>query len=204
MQQSNKPSHQAITTDLANALNLDHDYILESLRQATPMLRNLAIHYHLDFDDLYQDSYLIAHRIVSERGAHESLRPFIHKWIRGEALRHATDLGLHPTRSLDMPLSTETEETFLDRLAAHVPTTVDEEREDRRASALYAALRRLRLSQQREIRAFYGLHRFYPHTNGRARWRACGSDSERARNSLRSRAMTELRRDERLREAVQV
>jgi hypothetical protein len=184
---------------------IDHDYILESLRQAVPMLRNLASRYNFDFDDLYQESYLIAARIVSERGALETLRPFIHHWIRGEVLHRAKEMGLHPTRSLDMPLHSETEERLLDRLAAPVPLPTDEEREDRRATVLYAALRRLRLSQQREIRTFYGLQRFYPHANGRAQWHRsswCGSQSERARNSLRSHAMTELRHDQALREVI--
>jgi hypothetical protein len=181
---------------------IDHAFIMESLFQATPMLRNMAYRYGLDFDDCYQDAYLVVHRIVAERGAHEQLRGYIHSHIKFSVLTTARNrYGSPLPLSLDMPMSSDSNVALADRLAEAAPTPVDEDRQLQRARRLYASLRKLPLNQQRELRRAYKLFQFVPHRNARYTFQIRKPGAASLCN-LRAKAMMELKRDQALREAV--
>ncbi len=172
-------------------MTFTHDYILESLRQAVPMLRNLAIRYHLDFDDLYQDAFLVALDCYERAMAYSNPRAFIQARLRWHALKVVRARSSHSALSLDAMLpELECSTPAADGLSAH-----------EREQALYTALSRLTIQQQRALVSFYGLAAFQPQANGRRSWRAIAANPK-AEWNRRDKAMTELRRDQALREAT--
>jgi DNA-directed RNA polymerase specialized sigma24 family protein len=175
----------------------DQTYILECLNQAAPMLRNLAIAHNLEFEDLYQQSYLIAYDVLQrDTSSIVNLRAYIHSMIRYSVLDLARS-GIK-TMSLDTPFSEETDTSLADVLPAPEQIARDETDMDKKEQALYAALRSLPLEDQQYMRDRYGLQGFdviplYPYSL---------NNSHKTRNATRQHAYRGLRHDEQLREAM--
>ena len=168
----------------------DYDYILESLRQAAPMLRNLAIRYELDYDDLYQDAFLVALDCYEQAMTARNPRGFIQARLRWYAVLQVRTRSYCPSLPLDvigeLPVKTPVD---------HAP--------EKREQALYTALQRLTIQQQRALTDFFGLAAYEPVANGRRSWRATATNKSAAWER-RKKGLAELRRDQALREAVQV
>lgn len=168
---------------------LDAEYILESLEQAAPMLRNLARHYDMDVDDLNQEAFLVCHKIMSDP-AKPHTRPYLHGAIRIHVFDLASKRKL--AVSLDAPLSDESDMSLIDLLVA--PQKPQQTRRDYyRKRALLKALRRLPEHYQRAVSLFYGIERLS----------VLGRDvKERTLKNNRVLARSALRRDARLNKAV--
>src|SRR5579859_4800957 len=75
--------------EMGERTNADRDaFLLESLRQAAPMLQNLACRYRVDFEDLYQDAAVVA--LERAEQAQRRGRAWLHATLRGEALNTIT------------------------------------------------------------------------------------------------------------------
>jgi DNA-directed RNA polymerase specialized sigma24 family protein len=141
---------------VVNPGQMDTEYILESLEQAMPMLRGLARQYDLDASDLYQESYLVAHKIMSD-----PQKPHHRAYIQGAIRLHVYEIARHRKHavSLDAPLSSSSDDdnqdmTLIDLLVE--PARPQQTRRDYyRKRALLKALRRLPECQQRAISLFY-------------------------------------------------
>lgn len=170
---------------------LDTEYILESLRQASPMLQNMSTRYNLEFDDLYQESYLVAHKIMSDpRKLHT--RPYLQSAIK----LHVYDMLRHrpsAAASLDAPLSDGEDLALIDLLVE--PAKPQQTRRDYyRKRALLKALRQLPEHYQRAITLLCGIDalKIAPHK----------SIARRTSQSYRSKALGQLRNDARLTTAI--
>lgn len=68
------------------APQFDDAYILESLRQAESMIRHIASTYHMEYDDLYQEAYLIARKRASVLPEKTDPRAYLRRAIQGHLL----------------------------------------------------------------------------------------------------------------------
>jgi DNA-directed RNA polymerase specialized sigma24 family protein len=103
-------------------------FILESLEQARPMLRNLASRYRADFDDLYTLAAEVALVRYEKAIATEKPRGYLQKAIRMECLealgltnpkgRKQTLSDHYQIVSLNEPLHIDSEQTLEDVVAA--------------------------------------------------------------------------------------
>ncbi len=170
----------------------EHEYIVESLRQATGMMRNLALRYNQDFEDLYQEGYLSVLEVIRSLPAYvKKPRAYIQRSLFHDLLGW---LHAKPKEevSLDAPLDSEEAVSLLDILAEKPAVEYHPEPSDERAHALYAALKRLPLEEQRYLREVYQLNAFepvplYPYAR---------NNDQRSRNAMSTRAYKALRRDQ--------
>lgn len=177
----------------------DQTFLLDCLHQATPMMRNIADKYHLEYDDLYQEAYLLAHKRLNVLPQKQNPRGYLQRAIQSHLIKLA--IKDRWMLSLDEPVSDEEdEETYADRLPA--PVQMEDEqastRMEQRIQALYAALRNLPLEEQTYLREVFQLNAFepvplYPY---------CRNNAHRSRPAIRRRAYQVLRRDSELRAAV--
>lgn len=176
----------------------DQAYILESLHQAERMISNIAEKYHLEYEDLYQEAYLLAHKRLDVLPTKANPRAYLQRAI----LSHLHSLAVRErwTFSLDEPIQEDEDETYADRLQ-DLTLVVDErdlQRLSERAQALYAALKRLPLEEQQYLREIFQLNAFdpvplYPY---------CLNNPCRTRAAVQSRVYRALRRDTQLQAAV--
>ena len=64
------------------------EYILESLRNAYPLLRHMAYHYKQDYDDLYQEAAEIVLKSYERAIQTTNPRAYLHRAIRNGVLRY--------------------------------------------------------------------------------------------------------------------
>jgi len=102
-------------------------FVMESLRQAEPMIQNFAIHYRTDFDDLYMLAAEVALTRYEKALLAEKPQAYLQRAIRGEILH---GLGLTNPRkrkqtlsdhyqmvSLNKPFRIDSEQTLEDTIA---------------------------------------------------------------------------------------
>jgi len=191
--------HNTMTWQPSIVTTSEHEYIVESLRQATGMLHNLAATFFQDFEDLYQEAYVEALHIVRSMPKDvRKPRAYMHRALRFHLLGLLT--AKPKEASLDAPLSEEGNETLLDLLAQQPVIEDHSEAHNERDQALYAALKRLPLEEQQFFCEVFELNAFepvplYPYSLNNA---------HRSRNAARQGAYRWLRRDQALAAAVGV
>ncbi len=179
-----------------------NEYILESLTQAIPMLRNAARRCNLDFDDLYQEAYLTLRSSLSRVLAANHPRAYIHTMFRILAYQLVRKRNQRREAiSLESVCGEDGNVTRASLLPDPEPEEVVILEES--SQALYEALRRLPVSWQKEVRLSYELEQFEVCANSRQQRLPCAATNNKARNAIRSKAYVELRQDQVLREAVQ-
>ncbi|HLZ61566.1 MAG TPA: sigma factor [Ktedonosporobacter sp.] len=168
-------------------------FLLESLRQAAPMLQHLACWYRVDFEDLYQDAAVVA--LERAEQARVRGRAWLHATLRGEALNTITRKRGPIALQLDMAINEEGDR-LPSTLEAPPPVVVDEQREDTRTLALYEALWRLPLEEQIYLQRVFRLEAFHPRPNDFTYRRQ--TSQHRGRNSVSASVFKRLRRDRKL------
>lgn len=143
-------------------------YILESLRQATPMLRNMARHYDLDFDELYQTAAEIALRWYDYAIGSPNPRAYLHKAIRRSCLNMTGVTNPHRKHklsdfyqivSLDIPLFNG--KSILRDLIPELPQVMVD---TRGFTSVYAAIDTLPTIYHEVIVLRFGLFGYAPHS----------------------------------------
>lgn len=130
-------------------------------KEAAPMLQNMATRYECDFDELYQQAYLVVlERLQSLPDNMTNLKAWLHSTIRLSII-HSIYYTDRP-ESLDKPLNEDNGTTYGDLLAAPAEQQQDTSELDHKIEALYAALRRLPLDEQRYAREVFGLNAYQP------------------------------------------
>ncbi len=179
-------------------------YILESLQQAVPMLRNAARRCNLDFDDLYQEAYLTLRSSLPRVLAANHPRAYIHTMFRMLAYQLVRQRNQRREAiSLDCVCGEDENVTRADLIADPDPEPEAVAILEEQTAVLYEALHRLPASWQAEVHLYYELEQFEVCANSRLQ-RVCTATNNKAKNALRCKAYQELRRDPALREAVQV
>jgi DNA-directed RNA polymerase specialized sigma24 family protein len=139
------------------------EFILESLRQAMPMLLNIAIRANVDAEDLRQVAaieVLISYDRACRTG---HPRPYLQRVIRNTAYDYVREYAVSSEMiSLDAPVSEEDVTPLSEKLPAPAEYPVDHTEHDCKCTALYAALRRLPLEEQIYMREVHQLNAFNP------------------------------------------
>ena len=140
-----------------------------ALQEAAGMLHNLAIKYDQDFEELYQEAAIILlERLQNMPQGVKNIKAYLHSSIR---LRSLNRIKVHyqmqksvRTTSLDEPFTEDNDTTLADLLAAppDLADQGDTTEADRKVAALYAALRRLPLDEQRYIREVFEMNSYQP------------------------------------------
>ena len=135
--------------------------IIESLQQASPMLRNMAYRYHSDYDDLYQvAAEALLHAYTSAQRARDP-RAYLHRTIHYAILRHVgvashrrQSLADHYAMvSLDAPLADYPTFSLQDVISEPAPAAS----EDRDYAYLYACMGLLPDAYREAICMHFGL-----------------------------------------------
>jgi DNA-directed RNA polymerase specialized sigma24 family protein len=176
---------------IVSPAEMDAEYILESLEQARPMLSNLAYQYNMDGDDLYQEAYLVAHKIMAD-----PQKPHHRAYIQGAIRLHVYDLLRHrpSAASLDAPIGEDGDTSLIDMLV-ETARPQQTRRDYYRKRALLKALRRLPEKQQRAINLFYRIERLAPRAAKR-------NIAKHTISSYRSVGLNQLREDKYLNKAI--
>ena len=124
------------------------DYILESLRQAAPMIQNLAIRYTDDYDELYQVAAEATLKWHNKAQQATNPRAYLHRAIRSTILTYvgATNGGKqtlanhYRIMSLDAPQYTDSNQSFYDLLDTTLPPIEGEPPNYERLYAILDAL----------------------------------------------------------------
>ena len=179
----------------------DHSYALETLEMVSPAIRAIAAQFGLEYDDLYQEAFLLACKRLKDLAQKEAPRAYLIGAIKG----HVRTLAIKRPQelSLDKPVMEDDEGceiTYADCLESPV-IVYDEQASvhvDERIQALYTALRKLPLEEQTYLREVYELNGYdpvplYPY---------CLNNACRTRSAIGSRVFRALRRDNELRVAI--
>jgi hypothetical protein len=140
------------------------EFILESVRQALPMLNNIAYRCHVPLEDLYQEAALVATLRFEQACTADRPRAYLQSAIRLAALTYVShtyhdDAAL----SLDAPLNEEHKCSLGELLADRSENAQDQAEEiDARCAALHHALHRLPLEEQLYLREVHHLYSFNP------------------------------------------
>jgi DNA-directed RNA polymerase specialized sigma24 family protein len=181
------------TTDTATR----NAYLMESLHQAIPMLRKLATRLGYAYEELYQIAALAALERYERAQETRHPREYLHACMRYAIMDHywkTIHRSLHPL-SLDAPLDEEGRITYADLLASPEPVSRVSEQEKSRRAALYEALSRLPLEEQRYLCRVYGIGDYTPTLPTEGRFAGRRPDSPRSDAALSSHAYNWLRRD---------
>jgi DNA-directed RNA polymerase specialized sigma24 family protein len=172
-------------------------FILESLHQATPMLQALAKRLGLDYEELFQMAALAALERYERSLEISHPRKYLHACMRYAIMDHcyrSIHRSLHPL-SLDAPLDEEGRITYADLLVSPDPVSRVSEQEKSRTAALYEALSRLPLEEQRYLCRVYHIHDYTPTLPTEGRFAGRLPDSPRSNTAISSHAYNWLRRD---------
>jgi DNA-directed RNA polymerase specialized sigma24 family protein len=170
-------------------------FILESLHQATPMLRKLATRLGYAYEELYQMAALVALERYERSLETSHPRKYLHACMRYAIMDHCWKTihrSLHPL-SLDAPLDGRI--TYADLLASPEPVSRVTKQEKSRRAALYGALSRLPLEEQQYLCRVYGIGDYTPTLPTEGRFAGRLPDSPRRNTALSSHAYNWLRRD---------
>ena len=146
-----------------------NDYILESLRQAEFLMRDIARRYASDYDDLYQVAAEIVLKYYDRAQQMTNPRAYLHRAIRNAIFQYVGIAGTHKQtladhyriRSLDAPLRSDSTRSLYSLIGHTVPHVEGDARD---YSCLYAILDALP-STSREVLCMrfglcgYGVHR---------------------------------------------
>ncbi len=172
-------------------------YILESLNQAAPMLRNFAKRSRRDYDEVWQIAAVAALEQYERAQSVENPRAYLHRVIRNAILK---SLHVPPIQflSLDAPVAQGSEMTYADYLVSPDPVPCDTAREQQQMTALYQALNRLPLEDQVYLCRVHGIIAYTPVLPTEGRFAVKFPDLTRTNNALGTHAYHWLRRDEAL------
>ncbi len=171
-------------------------YILESLRQASPMLRNFAKRYDRDYDELWQIAALAALEQYEKAQRVENPRAYLHRVIRNAILK-TLPMSIQ-FLSLDAPVAQGSEMTYADYLVSPDPVPCDTAREQQQMTALYQALNRLPLEDQVYLCRVHGIIAYTPTLPTEGRFAARSPNFTCTNSALGAHAYHWLRRDEAL------
>lgn len=163
---------------------------------------NIARNYNLDLDDVHQDiAEVVIVTLPKVPDTSKNVRPYLARSIANHFLLHHSRKYGHvlDTTSIDAPISEHGNDTWSEMLedtSLNLTPDPDQDRQERKVSALYTALRRLSLDEQERLAGIYGLNAYRPRGERNPRKRL---DSSRS-----TRAYVALRHDEQLATAVGV
>lgn len=135
----------------------DYDTILTMLQKTVPTLRSVVSHSPIEFDDLYQDTFLRIVALYPVSLTKRNPTAYVVKCIRFLTVNFLNSIRTHAL-SLDAPLSSDSNLTLHDVVEDHRPAARDEVLDEQRTRALYDALRRLPLEDQQYLRRVYELN----------------------------------------------
>jgi DNA-directed RNA polymerase specialized sigma24 family protein len=179
-------------------------FILESLHQATPMLRKLATRLGYAYEELYQMAALVALERYARSLETSHPRKYLHACMRYAIMDHywkTIHRSLHAV-SLDKPIDEEGRITYADLLASPDTVARVSEQEKSRTAALYGALSRLPLEEQSYLCRVYGICDYTPDLPTEGRFAGRLPDDRRSDAALSSHAYNWLRRDTALARAL--
>lgn len=166
--------------------------VLQSVHEATPMLRRFAYRYHLGLEDLQQEAALVALESLNKSTLTGNYKAYIHRAIRYHTLSTITaKLAINVT-SIDVPF-------FADTLAGPVKVADNYCRREQITRAIHEALHRLPTHEQRLLADQHQLNAFTPAEGIPMDKRANPDGIPRYHRQL---AMRKLRRDKQLQAAL--
>jgi DNA-directed RNA polymerase specialized sigma24 family protein len=190
------------TTELPG-VNRD-ELIMTLLGKSAPMLQRIASdlgHFlGYDFDDLYQMAAVAALEHFDNIRWNENPVALLGRILRCQIINK-----LHvrvQAVSLDVPLGDDSDTTLVDLLATPESVEHDEEKEDIRTGALYAALKRLPLETQMYVRRVNDLNAFNPVLPVEGKYAGQRPNYDRSNETVSSQAYRVLRSDKSLVSAV--
>ena len=163
---------------------VDNSIIVTVLQKAHSRILRTAINYKLDYDDLYQDLAVMSLELLQKPLCRsldeEKIKGYLYGAIKSELSYNIFDkkkkMYGYTLKSLEEPLYDDDTTTLADSLPCIEPPQHDELREDSRYAAIYAALRRCYLDEQRYIKDVFDLNAYrpdgyFPYYHGKKRTR---------------------------------
>jgi len=146
----------------ATGHSFDTSIVETALNQFGSMLRGIANQYHFPYEELRQEiAVLMLEQLDKLPHNQMQLKCYLRTCAKRISFNHCSHVQ---TMSLDEPLYEEDDTPLAETLAAP-PDLVgnqDTTEQDQKIAALYAALRRLPLDEQRYVREVFGLNAYQP------------------------------------------